>query len=111
MVCGDQRKSLSLPILVLQVPPFKIGSCPICIVNETHDVITPNSVSPEFGDFIWDCTRPGKRLNLCGSVYKEIAAKASVMPSKFEILEIDSYKCYYKIMKEDVAVTPFYAYT
>lgn len=49
---GNQREGLPVPILVLQVPPFKIGSRPICIVNETHDVITPNSVFPEFGDFI-----------------------------------------------------------
>ena len=51
MVCGDQRKGLPVPVLVFQIPSFKIGSS--CIAEKTHDFITPNSVFPEFGDFIW----------------------------------------------------------
>ena len=35
---GNQRQSLSLRILVLEVPALKIGACPICTAEKSHNL-------------------------------------------------------------------------
>ena len=34
----DQRQGLPLRILVLEVPALKIGACPICIAEKSHNL-------------------------------------------------------------------------